>query len=194
MNAAMPIKLLTTGNAARGEATTGRAPGSVSTDAEVHGRELERFYHPGRRCQVGLEREAPATRDFRRTAAGERSGNLVRGVDGEVPVVAAVAASPEIALLRLCKDLHAIDTTCTHGAASLCGGFVEEAVSIECPPQQGRLDVRALTRTMWAPCASGPAAAEDLAVADRQSRQSSRLRARLDRWLCRRQVEQTDWR
>lgn len=60
--------------------------------------------------------------------------------DGDV--VAALAAGREIALVRLGDELHAIDATCTHGAASLCGGFVEEDGSIECPLHQGRFDVR----------------------------------------------------
>ena len=38
--------------------------------------------------------------------------------------------------------MHAIDGTCTHGQADLCGGFVEPDGSIECPLHQGRFDVR----------------------------------------------------
>ena len=60
--------------------------------------------------------------------------------DGDV--IAAVAAGREIALVRMGDELHAIDATCTHGAASLCGGFVEDDGSIECPLHQGRFDVR----------------------------------------------------
>jgi naphthalene 1,2-dioxygenase ferredoxin component len=60
--------------------------------------------------------------------------------DGDV--VAAEAAGREIALVRLGEELFAIDATCTHGAASLCGGFVEDDGSIECPLHQGRFDVR----------------------------------------------------
>jgi naphthalene 1,2-dioxygenase ferredoxin component len=59
--------------------------------------------------------------------------------DGDV--VAAVAAGREIALVRLGSAVHAIDATCTHGNASLCGGFVEPDGSIECPLHQGRFDV-----------------------------------------------------
>lgn len=60
--------------------------------------------------------------------------------DGDV--VAAQAEGREIALVRLGDELFAIDATCTHGAASLCGGFVEPDGSIECPLHQGRFDVR----------------------------------------------------
>ena len=59
--------------------------------------------------------------------------------DGDV--IAAQAGGREIALVRLGDALYAIDATCTHGAASLCGGFVEPDGSIECPLHQGRFDV-----------------------------------------------------
>ncbi len=59
--------------------------------------------------------------------------------DGDI--VAAVVAGREIGLVRLGEALHAIDATCTHGNASLCGGFVEPDGSIECPLHQGRFDV-----------------------------------------------------
>ena len=48
----------------------------------------------------------------------------------------------EIALYRLGDEVLATDATCTHGNASLCGGFVEPDGSIECPLHQGRFDVR----------------------------------------------------
>ena len=60
--------------------------------------------------------------------------------DGDV--IAAHVEGREIALVRLGAELFAIDATCTHGAASLCGGFVEPDGSIECPLHQGRFDVR----------------------------------------------------
>ena len=75
--------------------------------------------------------------------------------DGDV--IAAVAAGREIALVRLGDELHAIDATCTHGAANLCGGFVEDDGSIECPLHQGRFDVRT-GRALCAPLT------QDLAV------------------------------
>ena len=75
--------------------------------------------------------------------------------DGDV--IAAVAAGREIALVRLGDKQHAIDATCTHGAANLCGGFVEDDGSIECPLHQGRFDVRT-GRALCAPLT------QDLAV------------------------------
>ena len=60
----------------------------------------------------------------------------------EGDVIAAQAGGREIALVRVDDALIAIDATCTHGAASLCGGFVEPDGSIECPLHQGRFDVR----------------------------------------------------
>ncbi len=59
--------------------------------------------------------------------------------DGDI--VAAFVEGREIGLVRLGEALHAIDATCTHGNASLCGGFVEPDGSIECPLHQGRFDV-----------------------------------------------------
>lgn len=75
--------------------------------------------------------------------------------DGDV--VAAEVEGREIALVRLGEEVFAIDATCTHGAASLCGGFVEPDGSIECPLHQGRFDVRS-GRALCAPLT------EDLAV------------------------------
>jgi naphthalene 1,2-dioxygenase system ferredoxin subunit len=40
------------------------------------------------------------------------------------------------------REILATDATCTHGNASLCGGFVEPDGSIECPLHQGRFDIR----------------------------------------------------
>ena len=68
--------------------------------------------------------------------------------DGDV--IGAHAGGREIALVRLGDELFAIDATCTHGAASLCGGFVEPDGSIECPLHQGRFDVRS-GRALCAP-------------------------------------------
>ena len=81
----------------------------------------------------------------------------------EVPDGDIIAADPgrtagrEIALVRLGAEIFAIDATCTHGQANLCGGFVEEDGSIECPLHQGRFDVRS-GRALCAPLT------QDLAV------------------------------
>lgn len=68
--------------------------------------------------------------------------------DGDI--VAAVVDGREIGLVRLGDALHAIDATCTHGNASLCGGFVEPDGSVECPLHQGRFDI-ATGRALCAP-------------------------------------------
>lgn len=60
--------------------------------------------------------------------------------DGDV--IGAVVAGREIGLVRMGAEVFAIDATCTHGSASLCGGFVEPDGSIECPLHQGRFDVK----------------------------------------------------
>lgn len=60
--------------------------------------------------------------------------------DGDV--VGRVADGREVALYRLGDEVFATDATCTHGNASLCGGFVEPDGSIECPLHQGRFDIR----------------------------------------------------
>jgi naphthalene 1,2-dioxygenase ferredoxin component len=75
--------------------------------------------------------------------------------DGDL--VAASVQGREIALVRLGDEVFAIDATCTHGSASLCGGFVEPDGSIECPLHQGRFDVRT-GRALCAPLT------QDLAV------------------------------
>ena len=78
--------------------------------------------------------------------------------DGDVVNVApAHTAGREIALVRLGAEVFAIDATCTHGKANLCGGFVEEDGSIECPLHQGRFDVKS-GRALCAPLT------QDLAV------------------------------
>lgn len=60
--------------------------------------------------------------------------------DGDV--VARFVGAREIALVRLGDEVLALDGRCTHGDASLCGGFVEPDGSIECPLHQGRFDLR----------------------------------------------------
>jgi naphthalene 1,2-dioxygenase system ferredoxin subunit len=60
--------------------------------------------------------------------------------DGDV--VGRVVDGREIALYRLGDEVFATDATCTHGNASLCGGFVESDGTVECPLHQGRFDIR----------------------------------------------------
>jgi len=68
--------------------------------------------------------------------------------DGEV--IGRIAAGREIALYRLGDEVLATDARCTHGNASLCGGFVARDGSIECPLHQGRYDIRS-GRALCAP-------------------------------------------
>ena len=78
--------------------------------------------------------------------------------DGDVIAVAPEhTAGREIALVRLGDEVFAIDAICTHGSANLCGGFVEDNGSIECPLHQGRFDVKS-GRALCAPLT------QDLAV------------------------------
>ncbi|MFT3817756.1 MAG: non-heme iron oxygenase ferredoxin subunit [Rubrivivax sp.] len=65
--------------------------------------------------------------------------------EAEVPagdVIGRIAAERPVAIYRLSDGVFASDATCTHGAANLCGGFVEDDASIECPLHQGRFDIR----------------------------------------------------
>jgi len=57
---------------------------------------------------------------------------------------------PPIALFRLAGEFFATDDTCTHGAASLADGFVEDG-QIECPFHSGRFDIRTGEPTLH-PC------------------------------------------
>jgi nitrite reductase/ring-hydroxylating ferredoxin subunit len=60
-------------------------------------------------------------------------------LDGDVwPVVAGGQA---IAVFRIGEDLFALRDQCTHGAAKLSDGFVEDGC-VECPLHQGTFDLR----------------------------------------------------
>jgi naphthalene 1,2-dioxygenase system ferredoxin subunit len=77
--------------------------------------------------------------------SGEPRGFFDVAALDEVPdgdVVGRDLQGREIALYRLGDDVLATDARCTHGDASLCGGFVEPDGSIECPLHQGRFDIR----------------------------------------------------
>jgi naphthalene 1,2-dioxygenase system ferredoxin subunit len=78
-------------------------------------------------------------------AAADAGGFVDVAAADELPdgdVVGRVVDGHEVALVRFGDAVHAIDARCTHGDASLCGGFVEPDGSIECPLHQGRFDVR----------------------------------------------------
>lgn len=52
-----------------------------------------------------------------------------------------VAGGLRLAVFRLAEDLYALHDECTHGAARLSDGFVEDGC-VECPLHQGRFDIR----------------------------------------------------
>ena len=113
MNAAIPITSLASGNPGWGESPISRAPGWIYTDADIYSRELERFFYRGHWCYVGLECEVPETGDFKRTAVGERSVIMVRGVGGEIHVVENRCAHRGVAF---CRERHGRvkDFTCPY--------------------------------------------------------------------------------
>ena len=113
VNAAIPITSLASGNPGWGESPISRAPGWIYTDAEIYSRELERFFYRGHWCYVGLECEVPETGDFKRTAVGERSVIMVRGVGGEIHVVENRCAHRGVAF---CRERHGRvkDFTCPY--------------------------------------------------------------------------------
>ena len=60
--------------------------------------------------------------------------------DGEVKKIDVPGRAP-LAVFRLDGQFFATDDTCTHGAASLADGFVEDG-QVECPYHAGRFDIR----------------------------------------------------
>jgi salicylate 5-hydroxylase large subunit len=82
---------------------THRIPFGVYTDAQLHQRELDRFFYKGHWCYVGLEAEVPNAGDYKRTSIGERSVILTRSADGDVHVVENVCAHRG---MRFCRERH----------------------------------------------------------------------------------------
>ena len=82
---------------------THRIPFAAYTSAELHRRELERFFYRGHWCYVGLEAEVPNPGDFKRTVVGERSVILVRDAEGGLNVVENVCAHRG---MRFCRERH----------------------------------------------------------------------------------------
>ena len=56
------------------------------------------------------------------------------------PVPVSVEGLPALAVYRLGNEFYITDNLCTHGAARLSDGFLEDG-QIECPLHQGRFDV-----------------------------------------------------
>lgn len=82
---------------------TSRIPFRVYTEAETHGRELERFFYRDHWCYVGLEAEIPQVGDFKRTVIGERSVVMARAEDGSVNVFENVCAHRG---MQFCRERH----------------------------------------------------------------------------------------
>ena len=82
---------------------THRIPFAAYTSAELHRRELERFFYRSHWCYVGLEAEVPNPGDFKRTVVGERSVILVRDAAGGLNVVENVCAHRG---MRFCRERH----------------------------------------------------------------------------------------
>ena len=85
------------------DAGTSRIPFAVYTDADLHKRELERFFYRRHWCYVGLEAEIPKPGDFKRTVVGERSVILVRAASGQVHVVENLCAHRG---MQFCRERH----------------------------------------------------------------------------------------
>ena len=84
-------------------ADTSRIPFTVYTDAELHRKELERFFYHSHWCYVGLEAEVPNPGDFKRTVVGERSVILSRAADGALHCVENVCAHRG---MQFCRKRH----------------------------------------------------------------------------------------
>jgi salicylate 5-hydroxylase large subunit len=82
---------------------THRIPFAVYTGAELHQREMQRFFYQGHWCYVGLEAEIPQAGDFKRTKIGERSVIMVRAADGQIFVHENMCAHRGMAF---CRERH----------------------------------------------------------------------------------------
>jgi len=82
---------------------TSRIPFMAYTDAELHKKELERFFYTRHWNYVGLEAEVPSAGDYKRTVVGERSVIMVRDADGGISVVENVCAHRG---MQFCRERH----------------------------------------------------------------------------------------
>lgn len=60
---------------------------------------------------------------------------------GDDEPLAASAEGTPLALFRLGDEVHALYDLCSHGAAKLSEGFIENGC-VECPLHQGLVDIR----------------------------------------------------
>jgi salicylate 5-hydroxylase large subunit len=82
---------------------TSRIPFMAYTDAELHRKELERFFYTKHWNYVGLEAEVPNAGDYKRTVVGERSVIMVRDAEGGISVVENVCAHRG---MQFCRERH----------------------------------------------------------------------------------------
>ena len=82
---------------------TSRIPFMAYTDAELHKKELERFFYTKHWNYIGLEAEVPNAGDYKRTVVGERSVIMVRDADGGISVVENVCAHRG---MQFCRERH----------------------------------------------------------------------------------------
>ncbi len=85
------------------EADTSRIPFAIYTDAQLHQKELERFFYRAHWSYVGLEVEIPEPGDFKRTVVGERSVIMTRSAGGAIHVVENVCAHRG---MQFCRERH----------------------------------------------------------------------------------------
>ena len=79
--------------------------------------------------------------DEQHLTVDENSLQVARGDDvAEGDVIGVKVAGRDIALYEVDGTIYATDNVCTHGAARLSDGFLEDG-EIECPLHQGRFDV-----------------------------------------------------
>lgn len=97
-----------------------RVPAWVYTDPAVYAQEIERFFHRGHWCYVGLEAEVPKPGDFKRSVVGERSVILTRALDG---------------------SLHVVENLCAHRGVQFCREPFGNRRDFTCPYHQWNYDL-----------------------------------------------------
>jgi salicylate 5-hydroxylase large subunit len=98
-----------------------RVPFSVYTSADLHRRELERFFYRGHWNYVGLAAEIPTPGDFKRTLIGERSVLLVRDQD---------------------VGINVVENVCAHRGVSFCRERFGNKRNFRCPYHQWNYDLK----------------------------------------------------
>lgn len=97
-----------------------RVPFWLYSDPDIYQRELERFFHSGHWCYVGLAAEIPSAGDFKRSWIGERSVVVVRNHDGAV---------------------HVVENRCAHRGVAFCQQNFGNRRDFVCPYHQWNYDL-----------------------------------------------------